>query len=84
MANNRLYIGNKQTGEFVCIGKSGDGGKWREFSNNDFAFIQQISLTDNIWNTSTDLVIFTESDDMWWDFFHNYDKDKDIPIWYTP
>ena len=69
MANNRLFIGNKDTGEFRCISKSGD--YFRKLTMRDLKLVNEIVITDNAWNEKTDLVLFTESDDEMYFFFHN-------------
>jgi hypothetical protein len=69
MANNRLYIGNKETKEFRCTSKSGDN--FRKLTMRDLKLLNEIIITDNAWNKKTDLVLFTESDDELYIYFHN-------------
>ena len=69
MANNRLYIGNKDTKEFEAISKAGD--IWRRLTMKDLKRLNNLLQTDNIWCDETNLVLFTESDDYWFYYFHN-------------
>jgi len=69
MANNRLFIGNKDTKEFRCISKSGDN--FRKLTMRDLKLLNEIVITDNAWSKKTDLVLFTESDDELYFYFHN-------------
>lgn len=69
MANNRLYIGNKKTKEFKCISKSEE--YFRKLTFRDLKLLNEIIITDNAWGKKTDLVLFTESDDELYLYFHN-------------
>ena len=69
MANNRLYVGNKETKEFRCISKSGD--YFRKLTTRDLKLINEVIVTDNAWSNKTDLVFFTELDDDLFFYFHN-------------
>lgn len=70
MASNRLYIGNKETLEKFCLTKP-DGDFWCELSNEGVDGFNRILKTDLIWNTRTNLVLFSESDTAWFDYFFN-------------
>lgn len=67
MANNRLYIGNKETKECYCLSKSGDS--WRPIGQKELKGINEILETDNTWQEKTNLILFTESDNEWYNFF---------------
>lgn len=69
MANNRLYIGNKETKEYKCVSKSGDN--WRKLTTKDLESLNEIITTDNTWSKKTDLVLFTEADDDLYNYFIN-------------
>lgn len=67
MANNRLYIGNKETKECRCISKAGNN--WRKLTMKDLKLLNEIVITDIIWQDKTDLVLFTEADDKLYFYF---------------
>jgi len=69
MADNRLYIGNKETKEFRCISKSAN--TWNKLRPKDVILVNEIIKTDNVWSEKTDLVLFTEADDKMFEYFHN-------------
>lgn len=70
MANNRIYIGNKQTKEYYCFSKTDAGSTWREmWHQRDIDGFNKILRSDNSWNDKTELVLFTESDSEMFDFF---------------
>lgn len=75
MANNRLFIGNMETGEFACIAKDADNGTWRPINEVGLSDLNRILQTDSIWNNKTDIVFFTESDSPLYYFFHNKTND---------
>lgn len=70
MANNRLYIGNKETLDTFCLTKA-EGDWWRELSDEDVAGFNNLLKTDLIWKNCTDLVLFSESDTAWFNYFFN-------------
>ena len=59
MANNRLYICNKSTGEYACIAKN-YGGLW-ELGNKDL-FIKIIESAEAESGEETDLILGVEND----------------------
>lgn len=71
MANNRLFIGNKETKETFCFSKDADGGVWRGLSEKDLPAFNEILKTDLIWARVSSLVLFSESDDDWFNYFFN-------------
>ena len=74
MANNRLYIGNVDTGEFECISKSSDF--FRKLKVQDLKRLNRIVITACGWDSKTPLKIFTENDDYWFDYFHKFNKES--------
>jgi len=68
MANNRLYIGNKETKETFCFTKSSEN-TWRGLQQKDLDSFNAILTTDFIWNNLTELVLFSESDTAWFNYF---------------
>lgn len=70
MANNRLYIGNKDTLDVFCFTKS-EGNTWRSLSVSDLDGFEKVLKTDLIWMDSSSLVIFSESDHYWFEYFFN-------------
>lgn len=69
MANNRLFIGNKKTKKVFCISKPDDNDKWRRLQSKELKGLNDIITTENIWCKETDLVFFTESDDIMFNYF---------------
>lgn len=67
MANNRLYIGNKETKEYRCISKSGD--TFGKVTTNELKAINEIVTSDNAWSDKSDLVFFTEFDKELYNYF---------------
>ena len=69
MADNRLYIGNKHTGEWMMLSKAGIGKHygWYDLDINDK--IQGFIDEDRgqFLGNDTDLIIFTEYQDENWD-----------------
>lgn len=76
MANNRLYIGNKETLETFCLTKSDGENQWRKVSSKELRGLNEILMTESIWQESTDLVIFSENDKKWYDYFFNNQEIK--------
>ena len=73
MADNRLYIGNKETGEYIYLSKT-FSTRWREV--DELRRLNKILETDFALG-STNLVIFSELDDEWYNYFMK-DIDKEI------
>lgn len=69
MANNRLYIGNKETKEFECISKSED--YFRRLRTKDLRLLNNIVETECGWNKEINLVLFRESDTDLYNYFHS-------------
>lgn len=67
MANNRLYIGNKETKATFCLTKAYNN--WNEVTERELPELNAILETDDIWKKTTNLVFFTESDDEMWSYF---------------
>jgi hypothetical protein len=70
MANNRLYIGNTDTRETFCFSKP-DNNNWCGLAEKDLISFNEILKTDSIWETYSMLIIFSESDDHWFNYFFN-------------
>jgi len=68
MANNRLYIGNKETRQCYCLTKA-DGDNWQPVQVQDLIGLNVILSTESVWSVETDLVIFSESDTVWFSHF---------------
>lgn len=64
MADNRLYIGNKNTLEYICISKA-----YSSWSNIDSRLIDDFLTTFHSYITSDDIVMFTEKDNNIYDLF---------------
>lgn len=72
MSNNRLYIGNKKTKEYIFIEKgwgSGWTGDW--FDADALKEFLQEQFEEGSEQKDTDLVFFTEQSDMYADFIDN-------------
>ena len=67
MATNRLFIGNKSTREYITISSCGDN--WSRLTMKQLKKINDLILTDNIWNDESDLIFFTESDEIHYHYF---------------
>ena len=69
MADNRLYIGNKRTGEWTYLTKSGIGKEygWYNFEISEAA--QNIIDADKgqFLGEKTELTLFTEYEEEYWD-----------------
>ena len=72
MANNRLYIGNRDTKEAFCFTKS-DINNWCGLAEKDLSSFNDILKTDSIWETQSNLVLFSESDNQWFNYFFKND-----------
>jgi len=68
MANNRLYIGDKETKKTFCLTKS-DGNVWRNVTERELDGLNELLSEDNIWDNETALILFSESDDFWVSYF---------------
>jgi hypothetical protein len=64
MANNRLYIVDKSTKEFLCIAK-GDGCGWAVGNYDLYSRFMNERFNDG--NEGTNLLIGTENDDKFFD-----------------
>ena len=66
MANNRLFIRNRKTGEFTCFLKSFGGGweirKTAEQIEKDVAELLDDASFDNCVGAATDLELVAEND----------------------
>lgn len=60
MANNRLYIGNKITQEYICLCKD-DTFWWRDVNVDQLVNLNRILGTDDAFD-ATNLIFFTEQD----------------------
>ena len=69
MADNRLYIGNKYTGESVMVSKSGIGKYHGWYDLEITEAIQRLIDEDRgqFLGNTTDLVFFTEYEEDNWD-----------------
>lgn len=63
MATNRLYIGNKETGEYMLITKTDSDLMWGEIGVDYIDLINKIIRTDLAYYDKSNLVFFTELDD---------------------
>jgi archaellum biogenesis ATPase FlaH len=74
MANNRLYMVNKNTKQFVCIAKSFGNG-WRLGNVNN---LKNFLLEANDFSDKSELIIITENDkeyhDVYLDEKDNYNR----------
>jgi hypothetical protein len=69
MANNRLYVGNLESKEWVCISKGFAAG-WRELNEEAVSGLNSILTSPETCNESeikgkTSLRFFTEYDDLY-------------------
>ena len=70
MANNRLYIGNKKTKQYMMFCKSNDA-MWYNWYNMD-QLMWHIEDDDGSWiGNKTNLVFFTEYDELYDWFMDN-------------
>jgi hypothetical protein len=71
MANNRLYIGNKETKQYVLLSKSMGGGWSGVFNPDKFEYFLNDQTDEGFLGGSTNLVLFTEYDEIYDDFRQN-------------
>lgn len=70
MANNRLFIGNKDTLQFTCISKC-NGVTWGDIGLRELDAINKVLTTDSTWESQSNLIFFTEVDDVIYNLFHS-------------
>ena len=58
MANNRLFVGNMETGEFACLAKDADNGTWRPINEVGLSDLNRILQTDSICTYCEEVKIF--------------------------
>ena len=77
--NNKLFIGNKATKQYKCVGVSVGLG-WKDIDTQELIrFISEAELSETDVGGKTNLVFFTEYDDLHEVFLQNgeYVKDGD-------
>lgn len=84
MANNRLYIGNKETKQYAYLTKGYADG-WDAYNseglkNNFLNFIEQTDTFKESNNGKTNLFFFTEADDIWDEAMEEWEKIESIEI----